>query len=139
MTRVTLSEFADLFEKPAFAHLATLMPDGTPQVTPVWVDYDGTFVVINVAKGRLKDRNMRARPQVAIDIVDPDNPYRYVAVRGRVVEISEEGADLHLDRLSQRYLSRNFPWYHPDQVRCIIRIAPESISGQHLNSQIADR
>ncbi len=75
-------EFRDLFEKKAFAHLATLMKDGTPQVTPVWVDYDGTYVRFNSAKGRLKDKNMRRNKKVAFSIQDPDNPYRFIAVRG---------------------------------------------------------
>mgnify|MGYP001577375420 FL=1 len=75
--------YRDLFQKRAFAHLATLMPDGTPQVTPVWCDYDGTYIRINSARGRVKDRNMRRNPQVALGIMDPDNPYRYLAVRGR--------------------------------------------------------
>jgi PPOX class probable F420-dependent enzyme len=80
--------YRDLFQKKAFAHLATIMPDGTPQVTPVWCDYDGTYIRINSAKGRVKDHNMRRNPQVALEIMDPDNPYRYLAVRGRVAEIT---------------------------------------------------
>src|SRR5206468_5313883 len=92
-------EFLDLFAKATFAHLATLMPDGSPQVTPVWVDYDGRHILINSAAGRQKDLNMDKRRQVAIEIPDPDNPNRYLAVRGLVVEITEEGADAHLDRL----------------------------------------
>ena len=94
--------FRDLFQKRAFAHLATIMPDGTPQVTPVWCDYDGVYIRINTAKGRVKDRNMRRNPQVALEIMDPDNPYRYLAVRGRVAEITENGADAHIDLLTKK-------------------------------------
>ncbi len=125
------AEFLDLFEKPAIGHLSTLMPDGTPQVTPVWVDYDGRHVLINSAAGRRKDLNMAERPEVALEIADPDNPNRYVAVRGRVVEITETGADLHLDRLARRYLGRErYPdsYRFPGEVRRIYRVAPEKVT-----------
>ena len=82
-------EFLDLFKKPSLSHLATLMPDGSPHVSPVWVDYDGQYILINTAKGRRKEMNMRERPQVALDIVDPENPFRFLSIRGRVVEITE--------------------------------------------------
>jgi PPOX class probable F420-dependent enzyme len=125
------AEFLDLFEKPAIGHLSTLMPDGTPQVTPVWVDYDGRHLLINSAAGRRKDLNMAERPEVALEIADPDNPNRYVAVRGRVVEITETGADLHLDRLARRYLGRErYPdsYRFPGEVRRIYRVAPEKVT-----------
>jgi PPOX class probable F420-dependent enzyme len=124
-------DFLDLFQKPSLGHLATLMPDGTPHVTPVWVDLDGGHVVVNSAAGRQKDANMGARPEVAIEIPDPDNPNRYLHVRGRVVEITEAGADEHLDRLAQRYLGRDgYPasWRFPGEVRRIYRIAPTRVS-----------
>ena len=124
-------DFLDLFEKATFAHLATLMPDGSPQVTPVWVDYDGRHILINSAAGRQKDLNMEKRRQVAIEIPDPDNPNRYVAVRGSVVEITEEGADAHLDRLARRYLGRDkYPdsYRFPGEVRRIYKIAPSRVT-----------
>ena len=96
-------QFKDLFGKVAFAHLATLMADGSSQVTPVWVDYDGAHVRVNSAKGRLKDKNMRRDKRVALSIQDPENPYRYLAIRGdEVVEITENGADAHIDALAQK-------------------------------------
>ena len=98
------ANFRDLFSKPAFASLATLMPDGRPQVTPVWCDFDGTFVIFNTAKGRQKDRNIRRDPRVALSILDPDNAYRYLEIRGRVIEITEQGADEHIDKLAKKYL-----------------------------------
>jgi PPOX class probable F420-dependent enzyme len=125
------SEFLDLFDKAAIAHLATSMPDGTPHVTPVWVDYDGRHILVNSAAGRQKDRNMERRPDVAIEIADPENPNRYVAVRGRVVEITESGADEHLDRLARRYLGRDrYPdsYRFPGEVRRIYRIAPSRVT-----------
>jgi anthraniloyl-CoA monooxygenase len=125
------AEFLDLFQKPTVGHLATLMPDGTPQVTPVWVDYDGRHVLVNSAAGRRKDLNMAERRRVAIEIADPDNPNRYVAVRGSVVEIAEVGADEHLDRLARRYLGRDrYPdsYRFPGEVRRIYKIAPEKVT-----------
>jgi anthraniloyl-CoA monooxygenase len=125
------AEFLDLFEKPSIAHLSTLMPDGSPQVTPVWVDYDGRHVLVNSAAGRRKDLNMRARKQVALEIADPDDPNRYVSIRGVVVDITEDGADLHLDRLARRYLRRDrYPdsYRFPGEVRRIYRIAPEKVT-----------
>ena len=83
----------DLLQKPAFASLATLNPDGSPQVTPVWFDYDGTHIIINTARGRVKDRNLQREPRVALTIVDPANPYRYLGIQGRVTEMTENGGD----------------------------------------------
>src|SRR3990172_8590369 len=118
--------FIDLFSKKAFAHLATLMPDGSPQVTPVWVDYQDGFVLVNSARGRQKDRNMRRDARVAIAILDPDNPYRYLQVRGRVVEITEVGADAHIDKMALKYLGREkYPNRRPGEIRVIYKILPE--------------
>jgi PPOX class probable F420-dependent enzyme len=125
------TEFLDLFQKPSYAHLATLMPDGSPQVTSVWVDYDGKHILVNSAAGRQKDRNMSARPDVAIEIPDPDNPNRYLAIRGRVVVITEEGADEHLNRLAKRYLGRDrYPdsFRFPGEVRRIYKIEPTRVT-----------
>jgi PPOX class probable F420-dependent enzyme len=121
--------FRDLFEKKAFGQLATLMPDGTPQVTPVWLDFDGTHVRVNSAKGRLKDKNMRRNGNVAISLQDPDNPYRYLAVRGKVVDITEKGADDHIDSLAKKYLGKDkYPLRSPGEVRVIYKIQPERVS-----------
>ncbi|MCI0547359.1 MAG: TIGR03618 family F420-dependent PPOX class oxidoreductase [Candidatus Rokubacteria bacterium] len=128
------TEFLDLFRKPTFAHLATLMPDGTPHVTPVWVDYDGQHILVNSAAGRQKDLNMGRRPEVAIEIPDPEDPNRYLHIRGPVVEITEAGADDHLDRLAQRYLGRPaYPegWKFPGEVRRIYKIAPRKVTIWH--------
>ena len=119
-------KYLDLFQKRAFAQLATLMPDGSPQVTPVWCDYDGQHVLINSAKGRVKDRNMRRDPRVGLDIVDPDNPYRHLSIRGRVVSIDENGADEHIDKLAKKYLGQErYPRRAPGEVRVIYKIEPE--------------
>jgi PPOX class probable F420-dependent enzyme len=119
----------DLFDKKAFGHLATVMPDGQPQVNPVWCGLDGGHVVVNSAKGRQKDKNIRRDPRVTIAISDPDNPYRYLEVRGRVVEITEDGADAHIDKLAKKYLGADrYPYRQPDEVRVIYRIEPERFS-----------
>lgn len=121
-------QFKDLFSKVAFAHLATLMPDGSPQVTPVWCDFDGTHVRVNSAKGRVKDKNMRRDKRVALSVQDPENPYRYLAMRGEVVEITEEGADAHIDSLAKKYLGKDkYPFRGPGEVRVIYKIRPVNV------------
>ena len=115
--------FSDLFEKKTFASLVTLMPDGKPQVTPVWVDFDGSHVLVNSAKGRVKDRNMRRDPRVSMALMDPDNPYRYLQLQGRVVEITENGADAHIDKMAKKYLGKDkYPFRKPGEVRVIYKI-----------------
>jgi PPOX class probable F420-dependent enzyme len=127
MMAVVNSEYQDLLsdEKRAFAFLGTVMDDGSPQVTPVWFSVDGDEVLINSAKGRVKDKNMRARPQVALTIMDPGNPYRYIQIRGRVVEISTEGADEHIDALAVKYTGQPYANRTVGEVRTIYRIRPE--------------
>ncbi len=121
--------FKDLFAKVAYANLATVMPDGSPQVTPVWYDYDGEYLRINSAKGRIKDKNMRRDKRVAVSIQDPDNAYRYLALRGNVAEITEEGADAHIDSLAKKYLGKDkYPFRGPGEVRVIYKIRPEKVS-----------
>ncbi len=129
MSEVIPAHFLELFQKKSFGHLATLLPNGTPQTSPVWVDFDNTHVLVNSARGRLKDKNMRQRPQVALSIQDPDDPYRYLEVRGRVVEITEQGAEEHIDHLAKRYLGLDrYPYRQPGEVRVIYKIKPERTS-----------
>lgn len=118
-------QFEDLLtSKITFAHLGTTMADGTPQVTPVWFSYDGTHILLNSAKGRVKDKNMRARPAVALAILDPDNPYRYLQLMGKIVDITEQGADAHIDSLAKKYLGKDkYPWRQPTEVRVIYKVA----------------
>jgi PPOX class probable F420-dependent enzyme len=122
-------QFKDLFGKVAFAHLATLMADGSPHVTPVWLDYDGAYVRVNSAKERVKDKNMRRNKRVALSIQDPENPYRYLGIRGEVVEITENGADAHIDALAKKYLGKErYPFRNPAEVRVIYKIRPDRVS-----------
>ena len=125
MSQVIPEKYADLFQKKAFANLATVMPDGTPQVTPVWVDFDGTHLIVNSARGRRKDKNMSQNSSVALSIMDPDNPYRYLEVRGRVAEITEAGADQHIDTMAKKYMGVDkYPYRQPGEVRVMYKIEP---------------
>jgi PPOX class probable F420-dependent enzyme len=129
MTQAIPETYADLFEKKAFGNLGTLMKDGSPQVTPVWVDYDGTYVRFNSAKGRVKDINIRRDPRVSITLQDPANPYRYLEIRGKVIEITEKGADDHINKLSQKYLGNPvYPYRKPGEVRVTYKIEAEKVS-----------
>jgi PPOX class probable F420-dependent enzyme len=122
------SSHRDLFDKKSFAHVATVGADGAPQVTPVWVDYDGRHVRFNTARGRVKTRNLERNARVALSVQDPDNPYRYVQVRGRVVEMTEQGADAHIDALAKKYLGQDrYPHRRPGEVRVTVMVAPEQI------------
>lgn len=128
---VTLDQYQDLLKvKKPLAALATVMPDGSPQVTPVWFDYDGKRLRVNTAKGRVKARNMQEGSRVALAIVDPDNPYRYVQVRGRVTVVTESGADEHINALTKKYLGADtYPYRQPGEVRVRYEIEPLSVQG----------
>ncbi|MBZ5539742.1 MAG: PPOX class F420-dependent oxidoreductase [Acidobacteriia bacterium] len=117
-----------LLKKPVFAHFVTLMKDGSPQSTPVWVEYDGTHVLVNSAVGRIKDQNVRRDPRVALSLTDPENPYRYLEIRGRVVEITQKGADELIDKLTFKYLGKEkYPFRQPGEQRVTYKIAPEKV------------
>jgi PPOX class probable F420-dependent enzyme len=120
--------FLDLLQqKKAFANLATIMPDGSPQVTPVWFDYVDGMIRVNTAKGRVKARNMKEGSPVALAIMDPDNPYRYLQVRGRVRRVVEAGADRHIDALAKKYLGKDkYPFAQPGEVRAMYEIEPRA-------------
>src|SRR6185295_17377094 len=114
--------------KPAFAQLATVNADGTPQVTPVWVDYDGTNLLVNTARGRVKTKNLERNPRVALSIADPENPYRYLGIQGRVVATTEDGADAHIDKMAKKYLGKDtYPFRAPGEKRVIFKIAPDKV------------
>lgn len=118
----------DLLKGVNFAHLATLNPGGEPQVSPVWIDFDGENVLINSAEGRAKVRNLDRDPRVALSVHDQANPYRYIQVRGEVVEKTHDGADEHIDALAKRYLDADsYPFRSPGEVRVIYKIRPERV------------
>ena len=121
----------ELFERPNFAHLATVNADGSPQVSPVWVDLVGDRIRVNTAVGRVKDRNVRRDPRVALSLHDQGDPYTRVSVQGRVVEITEEGADAHIDELSQKYDGVTpYPGRTPGMRRLILLIEPERVTSR---------
>jgi PPOX class probable F420-dependent enzyme len=121
--------FRDILEqKKAFANLATTMPDGSPQVTPVWFDYTNGHIRVNTAKGRVKARNMKQGSHVALAIMDPENPYRYIQVRGTVAQATENGADAHIDSLAKKYLGKDkYPFRQPGEQRIMYEIVPEAV------------
>ena len=128
MSSVIPEKYVDLFHKKAFANLGTLMPDGRPQVTPVWCDFDGQHVIFNAARGRQKDRNVRRDPRVALAIVDPDNPYRFLEIRGKVREVTQEGASQHIDKMAKKYLGKEkYPFAQPGEQRVVFKIKPEHV------------
>jgi PPOX class probable F420-dependent enzyme len=129
MPEVIPNKYRDLFDKKIFASLVTLMPDGSPQVTPVWIDFDGEHVLFNTAAGRQKDKNLQRDGRVALALVDPDNPYRYLEVRGHVAERTMNGADDHINKLAKKYLNRDvYPFRQPGEQRVLYKVKPERFS-----------
>lgn len=123
-----------LFEGANFAHLATLMPDGSPQVTPVWVDLDGDRILVNTAEGRAKPRNVRRDPRVAVSITNQANPYAAAFIRGRVVETTHTGADELIDKLAKKYIGQDkYPWRQPGERRVVLVIEPEHVSSMRAD------
>ncbi len=114
-----------------FAHIATINKDGSPQVSPVWVDFDGTHIVVNSEKKRLKVRNLKRDPRVSLSIADAANAYSYIEIRGRVVEITDKGGFEGIDKMAKKYMDQDkYPWNKPEDVRVVIKIVPEHITGQ---------
>jgi PPOX class probable F420-dependent enzyme len=123
-------EYRDLFEKRSFAFVATLLPDGAPHVTPTWVEFDGEHVLVNTVRDNRKDRNVRKDPRITLAVADPENPYRYLSVRGEVVERREDGAREHLDRLAERYTGEAKYPGPSGQERVVLVVRPDDVSGQ---------
>src|SRR5690606_27922517 len=114
-----------------FAHRTTLNPDGSPQASPVWIDHSNGNLLVNTARGRRKDRNRRRDPRVALSIIDPDHPYRPVAVTRRVVKVSEEGADAHIDAMAKKYTGKDkYSLRAPGEVRVLFVIEPSSVAAR---------
>jgi PPOX class probable F420-dependent enzyme len=125
---VLSDEQKQFFKKPNFGHLATLEPDGSPQVTPVWIDVDDEHILINTAKGRKKVRNIERDPRVSVEVADQENPYSMLSVQGTVVDITSEGADEHIDAMAKKYLGKDsYPFRQPGEERLIMRIQPVKV------------
>ena len=128
MATIPTSHTDLLTTKKAFAHVATLNSDGSPQVTPVWVDYDGTHVLINTAKGRVKAKNLAREPRVALSVADPENSYRYIGIQGRVVEMTESGGDAHIDKMAKKYIGQDqYPYLQPGEKRIVVTVKPDKV------------
>jgi PPOX class probable F420-dependent enzyme len=124
-------EQKEMLRKPNFAHIATVEPDGSPQVTPVWVDVsdEEDLILVNTAEGRRKVQNIRRDPHVAIDVIEQDNPYNMVSIKGEVVEVTPEGADEHIDSLAKKYLGKDkYPFRQPGEKRLVLKIRPEKVA-----------
>jgi PPOX class probable F420-dependent enzyme len=122
-------EAVRLIEGKNFANLGTVMPNGSPQVTPVWVDHDGELIIVNTAEGRVKLRNVTKDPRVAVSIFEQDNPYNKVLILGTVVEISKKGAEEHIDKMAMKYRGlAKYPWRQAGISRVLIKIRPSRIS-----------
>ncbi len=123
--------YKDLLDRPIIVTLATVQPDGQPQVTPVWADYVDGFVRVNTAKGRQKWTNLSDRPQATVLVIDPENPFRYLEVRGRVAKVTEEDGDAVIDKLAKDYLGLDiYPNHTPDETRVTFHIEPVKVLGQ---------
>jgi PPOX class probable F420-dependent enzyme len=122
-------KFADLLndQTKAFASVATVLKDGSPQVTPVWFDTAGERIRINTATGRVKSRTLQEGRKVALAIMDPANPYRYMQIRGKVTTVTKDGADAHIDKLAHKYLGKDYPFRQPGEDRILVEIEPESV------------
>lgn len=128
MTNTIPESYLDLFQKKSIAYLAIHLKGGDVMVNPVWCAWDGEHVTLNSVQGRVKDKVMRKNPQVTVCITDPSNPFRYVEVRGKVVEITTDGADEHINHLSERYMGVTpYPYRKPGDVRVIYRIQPSKV------------
>jgi PPOX class probable F420-dependent enzyme len=128
MTQIPPAFLDLLTTKQSFAHLATVMADGTPQVTPVWFDLVDGKIRINTARGRVKARTMRLGARVALSILDPDNAYRYIQIRGQVTAVTEDGAEAHIDALAGKYLGKDrYPFRRPGEVRVMFEITPDAV------------
>jgi len=111
----------------AFASVATVLKDGSPQVTPVWFDTEGDRLRINTATGRVKARTLQEGRKVALAIMDPANPYRYMQIRGKVTKVTKDGADAHIDRLAHKYMGTDYPFRQAGEDRILVEIDPESV------------
>ena len=120
-----------LLEGKNFASFVTLLSDGSPHVAPTWIDHEGNIILINTAMGRLKEKNVRKDPRVALSIYDNENPYHMVAIRGKVTELTTDGAEDHVDKLAKRYLGMDkYPRRSSDEKRILIKIKAEKIHHQ---------
>jgi PPOX class probable F420-dependent enzyme len=129
MAKTIPSSHANILDKQAFAHFTTLMPDGSPQTSPVWIDHKDGKLLVNTAEGRVKDKNVKRDQRVALSVTDPDNPYRALMIRGKVVEITNDGAEDHIDKMAKKYMGKDkYPFRAPGEKRILFYVEPEQVS-----------
>ncbi len=125
------TEFHDLLESNALANIATIGPKGEPQNNPVWFDWDGTYILFSQTKGRQKFHNLQREPRVAVSIVDPANPYRYLEVRGKVVRVDEDPENTFINKMAKKYINQDtYPYHQPGDERVVIVVEPEKVPGR---------
>lgn len=123
------AHYADILEKKGFAHWATIGPSGEPQSSPVWYAWDGERLLVSQTKSRQKYKNVERHPEVAVSITDPENPYRYLEIRGRVESLDDDGGNAFIDSLAQKYLDQeHYPWHQPGDQRVVVAIRPQRTS-----------
>ena len=125
------TEFNDLLESNAMANIATIGPKGEPQNNPVWFDWDGSHILFSQTKGRQKFHNLQREPRIAVSILDPQNPYRYLEVRGKVVRIDEDANNAFINKMAKKYINQDtYPWHQPGDERVVIVVEPEKVPGR---------
>lgn len=130
MANVLSEQQINLIRGKNFAYIGTLSEDGSPQVTPVWIDWDGENILFNTEQKRAKTKNLQSDPRVAVCVSNSDNPYQYIEIRGRVIGMTEEGADEHIDKMAKQYLGKDkYPFHKPGDVRVIVKIEPLKVFG----------
>lgn len=131
MSAVIPDDYKDLLQRKNFAHVATIGPHGEPQSTPVWVDWDGTYIRFSQTKTRQKYRNLQRDPHIALSVIDPTNPYRYLEVRGKVVRIDDDPNNAFINSMAKKYLNQDvYPWHRPGDERVVITVQPEAVTKQ---------
>ena len=125
-SKTVLGDKADIFDAKSFAHVATIGPKGEPHNQPVWVDFDGEHIRFSQTKTRQKVRNIDRDPRVSVSVTDPENPYRYIEVRGVVVEVSEDEGNAFINSMAKKYIDKDeYPWHQPGDERVVVKIRPE--------------
>jgi PPOX class probable F420-dependent enzyme len=119
----------DILEKKGYAHIATIGPNGEPQSSPVWYGWDGTQLKFSTTKARQKYKNLVRNPRVSASILDPDDPYRYLEIRG-VAEIEEDPDKAFIEEMARKYLGKDYPWHRPDEERVVVKIRPRHATTQ---------
>jgi PPOX class probable F420-dependent enzyme len=119
-------QYQDLLTKPLFAHVATIGPKGEPQTTPVWIDWDGQYILFSLTKARRKLHNLQRDPRIALSLIDPENPYRYLEVRGVVDSVEDDSGNAFINKMAKKYINQDvYPWSRPGDERVVVKVRPQ--------------